>query len=290
MEVIPKVSPPTAFLRIDDGWAQGTFQADFVEGPVRYLPGVRDRLGMAVQYHAGALQWQSGHLLELKNVRIELASEGRLIIWDRHHQGRVLWSSSIAVEARRSNYPSAKLTLDRSSGRITIVTDIPSSRILWNPMAYFDKIGFKTESQDPVLHISDSIPYLQVKDGESTLYTTHALWRTFELGANEFVTSTISEQQHTDAPPPIPYDSRPISLKDALSQVHLSASSTLDTSMLPLSPRCVFLWLDPQTSQLVLHTSRHPRQVEKDQIIWQSPNWKKSPSDPKDPSKATLQG
>jgi len=290
MHVIPKVSPPTPFLRINDGWAEGTFQDGFVEGPVRYLIGVQEGLSKSLQYHAGAVQFTGGNVVELQDVRIELNELGLLVVWDRQ-TGRVLWSTSSTSQSKPTSDHPVRLTLDRKTGSLRISS---GSSILWDPISFIGRCGYTTFTNDPVLVLSDSVPYIQVKDGNSTLYSSQSQWKTFELFADSFIAVSPDSRdgKESSAPPPIPYDARPISLKDALSKLHVTTPAPQSSSSHTMdgSSDTTFLWLDPKTSRLVLHCSRHPRLVEESRVIWQSPNWKTPESDPSNISKATLQG
>lgn len=291
MEVISKVSPPTPFLRIDDGWAEGTFQDGFVEGPVRYLIGIKEGLSRSLQYHAGAVQFEGGSVIELQNVRIELSKEGPLRVWDRQ-SGSLLWSSPAprGASATASDAP-FKLTLDRKTGRLQIIS---RNGIQWDPMTFVGQCNYSTSTNDPILILSDSSPYIQVKDGGNTLYAAQPQWRHFDLPADCFVAVSSDSQSNQDAaqPPPIPHESRPTSLREALSQLHVSDHTPESSSYQHKSALTgtIFLWLDPATSQLVLHASRDPRHVEERGVIWRSPNWKKLESDSSNASKAILQG
>lgn len=295
MDVIPRVSPPTAFLRIDDGWATGTFQPGFVQGPVRYLIGVRDGLGRQMEYHADALDWREGTIVELIDVRIELSNEGRVVVWDRHHTGHVLWSSPMPTNRPSYGTP-LKAVLDRKSGQLHIQTATTPPEILWQSTNFTRNTGYETSNHDPVLMLSDTVPYICIKDGGSTLFAAQSEWRHFDLLADDFIAvlPSISARDRSDQAPPIPHASRPMSLHDALSNTHIGqpqdTSRQTSESTVPLrEDRTIYLWLNPNTSQLVLHTSEHPRQLEKSAIIWKSPNWKEVVSDPTSRSKATLQ-
>lgn len=328
MREIPEVTPPCPFLRIDDGWATGTFQAEFVEGPVRYLIGVRDEKGQGVRYHADALRWQAGRGaecqsgIELEGVRFELNEEGRILAWDQHNRGRVLWASDhdSNTHSRRSSHLEPFLSLDRKSGALCVKSARDPAVVLWDPMQHLQDVGYETKSNDPVLHLHDSQPFVQVKDGGSTLYTTMPVWKHFDLVAGEFIAVGVqqeggrpsSAEDVCSAPPPVPHASRPTSsLSEMLSQVHLPGHhhhTSQPTSPAPppaLPPRpgqseayrpsppargLTYLYMDPETSQLVLHTSRHPTRLEEDQVVWRSPNWKTCKSEAKEASKATLQG
>lgn len=285
MREIPAVSPPCPFLRIDDGWASGTFQAGFVEGPVRYLIGVREGRGSSLQFHAGNITLQGGEQIELQRVNVELSQAGELLVRDSKEHNHVQWRSGSgrAVEAART-----LLKLDKHTGQLSIEDSARHGQILWDPMAYLREIGYECRSKNPVLHLGDSKPYLQVTDGGSTLFTTHAESRHFDLFAGDFVAVAL---QMEAGPPPVPLESRP---GESLSSAFASISVAPHAGP-PLPPRAgarrmAYLWLDPQTSQLVLHTSNHPQQPEREQVVWISPNWKQCHSEHGEPSKATLQG
>ena len=295
MDIIPEVTPPTPFLRINDGWAEGTFQADFIEGPVRYLIGVRDGLGHGMQYRSDSLQWSAGSEAALTKTRIELVEEGELVVWDQQQPGRVLWSSSSGHGRRRGNV-SPSLQLDRLSGQLSIKS-AQMGQVLWDPMAYLARIGYRTFYKDPVLVLADQPPYLQVKDGGSTLFASSSAWKHFVLNAGSFVAVVADEAGATarEAPAPaIPHDAKPTSMTEALAHLHLH-----NPAPPPLPPRDgptghgparnTYLWLDPHTSRLVLHTSEHPEWPQNGEIAWVSPNWKQCASQPNEPSKAILQ-
>lgn len=290
MDVIPRVSPPTPFLRIDDGWAEGTFQSGFVTGPVRYLIGVQDGLGRSMQFHSGALDWKKGNYIHLRDVCFELATEGRLVVWDQHVHGRVLWSSPLPQD-RPSPSISFEVTLDRKSGKLRIVTSGEEPKVLWDSMTFTDSAHYETRNKDPILVLQDSPPYLQVKDAGATLYATHSQWQHFELQADEFiaVSSPHGSSSNQRTPPPIPHETRPGSLRDRFASLHLPSAHPTPPNHSPPS-RCTFLWMDPSSSQLVLHTSQHPRKPEEGDVIWRSPNWKRPASAVDNRSKATLQG
>ena len=282
MREIPAVSPPCPFLRIDDGWASGTFQSEFVEGPVRYLIGVRDGRGPSMQYHPDNLNLQAGQHIELEQAKMELTHQGELIVREHGDHGQVLWSSGTP---RQQQPVSAILKLDRQSGQLTIEDQSRHGQLLWDPMRSLREIGYQCRSKDPVMHLSDSKPYLQVKDAGSTLFTTHAEFKHFDLFAGHFIAVGTDPR-----PPPVPQDSRPMGLGEALSHLHLGHQSAP-----PLPPRSqpaknAYLWLDPQTSQLVLHTSKYPEHPDRNEVVWVSPNWKQCQSGGPEPSKATLQG
>lgn len=290
MEAIPRVSPPTPFLRIDDGWAQGTFQDGFVEGPVRYLIGVKDGFSRSLDYHSGAIHMQEGRPVELQNVRFELLREGTVVVSDRRSGSR-LWSSSERnVQGRNETDPPAQLLLPRKNGRLQIVR---GGTVVWDPASYLERCDLTTIKNDPILNLSDSQPYLQVKDGGSILYASQAQWKNFDLQADNFIAISSSQSAKTDSdgPPPIPHDSRPTSLREALSKFHLKEEKELTgRSHRPEdTARVTFLYLCPATSQLVLHRSLHPKRVEEQHVVWRSPNWKTPKSDPSNKSKATLQ-
>ena len=295
MDMIPEVTPPTPFLRINDGWAEGTFQSDFIEGPVRYLIGVRDGLGHGMQYRSDSLQWSAGSEAALEKVRVELIEEGELVVWDQQQPGRVLWSSSSGHVRRRGNV-SPMLQLDRLSGQLSIKR-AQTGQVLWDPMDYLAKIGYRAFYKDPVLVLVDQPPYLQVKDGGSTLFASSSAWKHFALNAGSFVAVVADDGSATalDASAPaVPHDSWPTSMTEALSHLHLQSRAP------PPLPRRgglsgqrpasnTYLWLDPHTSRLVLHMSDHPEQPQDGQIAWVSPNWKQCASQPTEPSKAILQ-
>lgn len=274
MQVIPAVSPPCPFLRIDDGWASGTFQAGFVEGPVRYLIGVRDGRGPSLQYHAGNVGLQTGQSIELEKAKIELAQSGQLVVREQTSHGRTLWTSA-PTDPRESHQ--AILKLDRQTGQLTIEDTNRHSQILWDPTRYLREIGYVCRSKDPVLHFSDSVPYIQLTDAGSTLFTSQPEWRTFDLFAGNFIVIEAIET----GPAALPRFE------------NLQVTDNASPPTLPprrVQPTFAFLWLDPQTSQLVLHTSSRPDQPTRDQIVWVSPNWKQCCSKPEEKSKATLQG
>ena len=179
----------------------------------------------------------------------------------------------------------AMLKLDRHTGQVYIEDDARHGQLLWDPMRYLREIGYQCKSKDPVLHVSDSRPYLQVKDGGSTLFTTHAEFKRFDLPAGQFVAVTATAQ-----PPPVPLNSRPSNLSETFSDLHVVHSGPPALPPRPSPSKTAYLWLDPESSQLVLHTCRHPEHPERDEVVWISPNWKHCKSTPHEPSKATLQG
>lgn len=290
MEAIPKVSPPTPFLRINDGWAEGTFQSGFVEGPVRFLIGVRDGLSKSLEYHAGAIQLQGGGVIELQDVRFELTHEGTLLVRDRQ-SGTRLWSSPEARSSATNHETSpSRLVLSRKNGRLQIVR---GDSVVWDPAIYLGRCGYTSTKGDPVLALSISPPYLQVKDEGTILYASQTRWKHFDLSADDFIAIPPDQatKQDSGGPPPIPLDSRPTSLREALSKFHLSDRSAEQGSRHPSTDagRTIFLYLDPKTSQLLLHRSVNPKRFEEQDVLWRSPNWKTPKSDNSNRSKATLQ-
>lgn len=295
MERIEEVSPPCPFLRIDDGFASGTFQSEFVEGPVRYLIGVFDRKGKSVRYHSGALDWRAGprsdertqHGVELQDVTWELTPEGRLLVWDQHTPGRVLWDSAGHTRQRRLSLPRSpdqnshvRLELVKKTGSLRIISiptaisenkadneSIAPEAVIWEPMKPLLELGYTCPSADPFLTLRDHEPFLTVSDGLNTLWSSQNEWRQFELFPGCFICA---------CPPTGRHEGGMHTVMDAL---HLDAHDASNASTKP-----VFLWLDPETSELVLHSSNHPQNPDHQSTIWRSPNWKKTKAE-----KAVLQ-
>lgn len=330
MDGIPDVSPPAAFIRGNIGKATGTFQSEFVEGPVRYLIGIRDGLGSSMKYSPGNLRWEGGtsegtqNGAVLRGVRFEVTSDGRLVILDQHHSRTVIWSSPPADDKHKRNGPFRPvMTLEGRSASLTIRNESLTSQegqregdnLIYDATPYLSAIGYQSITKDPSLVLQDTAPYLQVQDGGNTLFTTNPEFRRFELVAGHFVAVAPSAHKSADQPPSIPHGSRPTSLSERLLNVRLRKSSHGSSSSVthnqappPLPPRtpgsdtdrqqtrpdgstrATYLYLHSATSELILHTSRLPTQPEAHQIVWKSPNWKRAESTPSDPSKAVLQG
>lgn len=305
MELINEVSPPTPFLvKNDSSNASGIFQDDFVEGPVRFLIGIRDKLGKKMEYHAGALRWEAGNNrtvgsragIELEDVKFELSDEGRLLVWDQHVPGRVLWDSNSGASRRREAVEPV-FCLDSKTGRLAIRNHkSDSEEAIWDPMRYLKEINYESPKSDPILLLSDRKPYLQVQDSGNSLWSSTTEFSSMELLAGCFI-AVAPEQVNRDAQPPnIEYGVRPTILSEALNGMHIHHHNHSAPPALPPRPdntgqaKNTWLYHEPNTSQLVLHTSHHPQMVEDTQVVWRSPNWKMCKSLPNEPSHANLQG
>ena len=305
MDLISEVSPPTPFLvSSDHNLASGTFQDDFVEGPVRFLIGVRDKLGKKLQYSASALKWETGNNrqtggrsgVELEDVKFELSEEGRLLVWDQKIPGRVLWDSRSGTDRRREAID-AIFGLDSDTGRLTIKSSKSGiEETIWDPAPYLAEIQHKCQEKGPKLILADTKPYLQVIDASNILWSSTAEWTKMELYAGSFIAVAAEKANHDSPAPPVNSEARPSSLSEAFSSFHIPHHSHDHPPALPPRPTATgqvknaWLYLDPETTQLILHSSSHPDQVDDGQVLWRSPNWKKCKSLPHQPSHANLQG
>lgn len=86
-------------------------------------------------------------------------------------------------------------------------------------------------------------------------------------------------------PPTIDLSSRPGTLVNQIKDLSISSENQIQRPRYP-----VYLFLDPSTSQLILHSSRHPDQVSPDKIIFITPHHRRVPSDPEKKSFTVLQG
>lgn len=289
MENIGEVTPPTPFLRKNHPLTTGYFQSEFLEGPVRYLIGVRDWPGRKMEFHAKSLRWMAGKdappgarsNAELQNALFELSEEGRLLIWDPKVPGRVLWDSKSGID-RRLDDSGANLLLGEKTARLQIRSGL--GQVLWDPMSYLKSINYECPDSDSVLYLADALPYLQVKHNRNILYSSSYNWSTFELFAGRFV-ALPPDMEHDSV---IPHEDRPTPVAQALSSLHLDGDQGSEIIGNKRN-RMAWLYLDPETSQLVLHSSTHPQKVEEALVIWRSSNWKKAKSKPDAPAHANLQ-
>ncbi|KAG0146204.1 hypothetical protein CROQUDRAFT_657677 [Cronartium quercuum f. sp. fusiforme G11] len=238
----PINAPPTAFLAAleeEQVVEDCSLQSDFVRGRARWLIGIEDGPPKKLRYDAGKFALESSEvpgICFLANTRLQLDPDGLLSVI-RNTTSETLWTSGF-----RGSTFGAKLEFT-VEGKLEI-REKQSGKLVWDPTAYLQG---RVELGKASLSISDKVPHLVLWTKENSIAwaSEYAFEKGgLELNAGQFICIPPSPL----APPPIP--PRQIILPGSMSQLPP-----------PIPPRPIpptFLYLDPQTSNLVLHQGRTP--------------------------------
>lgn len=246
---------PSAFVKSSNKTiTSGDFQPEFYDAYIRFLIGIQPRDGKQKRYYPGGLALRSGERIQLKTAFVELPHDGNLLVVSNNH--RILWQSNSGYQ----HVKSANLCFSPAHGLQILDGD---KRPLWNPSASLPKLPTAKKTSmfgGPYLLFKDSAPYLQIFDdaGNITYASQYLFPPGWQLDDGCFV---------------------------AIPSLQLQKQQS--------SPSVTWLYLDPSTSQAILHTSRIPDQIEKGQEVWRSNNFKMPPkgeSSKGHQSKLVLQG
>ncbi|MBW0465718.1 hypothetical protein O181_005433 [Austropuccinia psidii MF-1] len=259
----PLSAPPVAFLKASQPGLveECLLQSEFIHGHALWLIGVEDRPARKLRYHASHLNLSSnGPPLVLDRVKITLEISGELRV-TCNSSSQLLWTSG-----SYGSSVGAQLTLE-PNGHLTI-RELGSGRLLWDPLdclsGHFELVG------EGALTVSDQSPFFILwTEDNSIIWASEYVFEkgSLELRPNQFIcvppTATWSQPQ----PPPIPPR---IGTSDQ--NIHPPPPVPLGRPLVP----ALFIFLDPQTSNLVIHFSPHPRRPH-GHVIWASDLFDKYP-------------
>ncbi|KAM0754861.1 hypothetical protein T439DRAFT_321916 [Meredithblackwellia eburnea MCA 4105] len=290
----PWNAPPMPFLIEwrEAGRTEGCIvQSDFIEGEASWLIGVEPGVGGEIAYEEGQLEWwakdqDSG--VNLKGGKWELSRTGELV----HGNGKwrsVSGGSGVRDPVLRFGKDGTFAILDAGAGDNLVWS--PTAYIGQHLNNLKNLPPLKPKPSTTVGHtravFASQAPYLTVKDGEGdTLYSTHYEYNAgqWELRAGQWVaiapvssrgavgTQLFEYGAASSVPPPLPTSSRPghhfssfiRDLKDDISAIRMGNDGGGPP---PVPPRNytptasyppTFLFLNPQTAQLTLHSSASP--------------------------------
>lgn len=241
-------------------------QEEFVEGTASWLIGVESGVGEELRYEGGQLHLGEGQEGPQVAGGVWGISEGRFCLKEDGAGGRVVWASGAGTkEATRLGFA--------RHGRLALATKEEAP--LWDPTAYLrsfletmSTLKSLTPSppseleQHPSLTLSCKAPFLSLRDGAgNVLFSTSYEYEKGHLnllGGQWIAIAPLSLRGSTSLGlPPIP--SRPT----------FSQSSLPSPPRLPLQP--TFLFLNPLTAQLTLHSSPSPSHPLPSHTHWSSP-------------------
>ena len=227
----------------DSALATGSFQSEFIDTHVRWLISIQPGLGQQKRFFPGGLSLAPKQQLNLKEAVVELQANGNLRFM---RQGTLLWESCSAYE----HVNDARLEFTEKSG-LQIMDG--QNRPLWSPQAYIPKFRSPVRQVNYLkassVVLKESAPYVSITDDTGSL-----------VFASSYVFPidwTLFDGQYVAIP------------------------AFQSSKLRQAAPPVTWLYLEPGTSQLVLHTSSTPYRVEKGQEIWRSRNHRMPPKDEK---------
>lgn len=292
----PTNAPPTAFL-IDPGQVQNcSVQDDFVTGRASWLIGIEAAPGRSLLYSAGQLQLDSRGQsssgaggIHLEGTTMSLAPNG-ILCFRSAKDGAARWSSGTGREG--DNYdPVMSYSRD---GLLTIKSR--QGHVLYSPTDYLAPYLARLPKPDsqPSLLLANDPPFLTLRDSAvgsgNILFASHYVFGLqFELKGGAWIALAPVAQRGIEGgapasrPPPPPVPQRPSghhlsSLIKDLAHTVFDAAPPIPLRSLPPSQqdrksnaRPTFLFLDPSTAQLVLHSSLDPTQPTAEATHWTIP-------------------
>jgi len=248
----PLNAPPMAFLKASQpGLVENcSVQQDFVEGQAAFLIAVEDRPARKFRFQGSQLSLTStGEAIMLERARILLESTGELRVLC-NETSRVLWTSGSA-----GSVIGASLSLE-DSGHLTI-REAGTGYLLWDPVKFLD--GCFHIGNRAALTVSDEPPYLTLWSAcNSLVWASEYVFAkgSLELAPNQFM--CICPTPSAPAAPPIP------------PRIGVANGSFAPPPIpaRPLPPPA-YIFLDPVTSNLVIHHGPHPHQPH-GRVIWAS--------------------
>lgn len=255
----PLNAPPTAFLKASQpGSVENCkLQSDFLSGRASWLIGLEDRPARKLRFQASQLHLSSddGPIM-LDRVRLSLEPTGELRVLC-NSSSNVLWTSG-----SHGTRMGARLGIE-DNGHLTI-REFGTDHLLWDPVQFLR--GRFRLGDDAGLTVSDQPPYLTLwSECNSLAWASEYIFEkgSFELKPNQFVCILPSASQPRQ-PPPIPPRIGSVidKINDAL---HITPPPIPHR---PLPPPA-YLYLDPATSNLVIHHGPHPHQPH-NHVSWAS--------------------
>lgn len=250
----PLNAPPMAFLKASQpGLVENcSLQQDFVEGQAAFLIAIEDRPARKFRFQGAQLNLTStdGPIM-LERARITLESTGELRVVN-NATSQVLWTSGSAgsvIGARLALEPNGHLTI-REAG---------TGHLLWDPVKFLE--GCFQVGHQAALTVSDEPPYLSLwSECNSLVWASEYVFGkgSLELAPNQFI--CICPTRSASPAPPIPPR-----IDEAMSH---AAPPPPPIPARPLPPPA-YIFLDPVTSNLVIHVGPHPHQPH-GHVIWAS--------------------
>ncbi|EGG02858.1 uncharacterized protein MELLADRAFT_90664 [Melampsora larici-populina 98AG31] len=248
----PLNAPPMAFLANSnpDLVFDCDLQPDFKRGRASWLIGIEDGPIRKLRYDPEQLHLHSNSpkhsQIVFDKITLKLQDDGLLVVMCNATRS-ILWNSG-----RSGAVGGANLTLS-ADGKLTI-RENGSGRLIWDPTDYLDG---KVEMGKASLTIADQSPFLVLWTGDNCVaWASEYVFQkgSFELVAGQYV-CIPPHQPSGFGPPPIP--PRP--------QVGDSQPPIIP----PRPSQPTYLYLDPDTSNLVLHQGRVPKEPH-GSVIWAS--------------------
>ncbi|KAH9821064.1 hypothetical protein DFH28DRAFT_1104341 [Melampsora americana] len=252
----PLNAPPMAFLANSnpDLVVDCDLQSEFKKGRACWLIGIEDGPIRKLRYDPEQLHLQSNSFdhsqIILDKITLKLQDDGLLVVICNSTQS-ILWSSG-----RSGASGGASLTLS-DDGRLA-VRENASGRLIWDPTDYLDG---KVELGRSSLTIADQSPFLVLWTGDNCVaWASEYVFPKggLELVAGQYICIPPHQPRrlnHVTQPPPIP--PRP------------QFGNPQPPMMPPRPSQPTYLYLDPDTSNLVLHQGRLPTQPH-GSVIWAS--------------------
>ncbi|EFP92669.2 uncharacterized protein PGTG_18184 [Puccinia graminis f. sp. tritici CRL 75-36-700-3] len=254
----PLNAPPMAFLKASQpGLVENcVIQQDFIEGRAAFLIGVEDRPARKFRFQGSQLNLTStdGPIV-LDRARISLETTGELRVLC-NATSRVLWTSGSA-----GSVIGARLSLE-DNGHLTI-REAGTGKLLWDPVQFLE--GCFQVGNQAALTVSDESPYLSLwSECNSLVWASEYVFGkgSFELAPNQFI--CICPTRTRAQPPPIP--PRIGAVLDNISHAVHHPPPMIPAR--PLPPPA-YIFLDPVTSNLVIHRGPHPHQPH-GHVLWAS--------------------
>lgn len=257
---------PSAFVRLNkDDLADGDFQPDFQRGYIKYLIGVTPEPASQARVYPGKVLDAKKSAIQLRQATLQLKCDGALQLLAQ--DGRMLWSAESATQSVQD----AELFLTED-GHLQIRSK-SDNKIMWDPLHDLPCVESKCARswlRDASLVVSDSSPYISVQDAcDNVIYKSeYKFTLDWSMEGGHFISIPRSyNPNHSAAPPPIP--PRPGQQVSGYT----------------------WLYLCPKSSQIILHNSPVPNEVQPSCVLWKSPNWQLPPPEEGEKStKLALQG
>ncbi|KAI8458929.1 hypothetical protein BY996DRAFT_4576559 [Phakopsora pachyrhizi] len=258
----PLNAPPMAFLRSNEVGSieDCKIQDDFIPGRATWLIGLEDGNSKMLSYESRQINLLStDQAIDLQRIKINLEDWGELRVIDRS-SSEVLWSSGTRSSVNKlsgcDQFNRTRLGFDWN-GNLTI-REVESGRLIWNPMGSLD--GCVEIGDGVTLTVSDVSPFLLVRRScGSVVWASEYIFERgqLELKAGQFISVTPEQSLLTTGPPPIPprigvQVAPPPPIPSRPNGTTVNGNNNR-LSLNCLNNRPMFIYLDPNTSNLIIH-------------------------------------